>query len=113
MLDRISHQIPPMPAIDKFMALAGNGATLGFWLANPNLLTALGGIVVSITTAAYMIMRAMRENQRRRHEEERHAHWKRNHMLECSECSHYNAHDVSQCIACGHVFVQDDEEEEE
>jgi len=59
-------------AIDLTVAFISNGVVALAWTFDPTIVTFAGGFIVSLSTAAFFIMRACHEAQRMRHEQEKH-----------------------------------------
>lgn len=110
MLDRL---ISSGSALDKFVAVAGNGGMLGFLLTNPSFLTALGTVVVAVSTGAYYLVRTVREWRKMEHDEELREEWKARRWVMCTECDEFNPPDARKCENCGYVFEQGDEDDDD
>lgn len=100
----MEHPLHSGPTVDKFMAVFGNGSALTAWLFSPSTLTAIGGAVVSLSTAFYFIMRALHERQRMRHEAELHQRDMEAYFqppIECQDCGAQNPPTSDRCEECG------------
>lgn len=100
----MTHHLHSLPAVDKFMAVFGNGTAVAAWLLEPGTLTAIGGALVSLSTASYFVMRALHERQRMRHEREMHQRDMEAYTpstIDCPDCGAVNPPDAEKCEECG------------